>query len=222
MVRLDASSVFAQVVHDVANGLTSRPMDQVSGSSISSSLDTRGQRESTGSTFTQANRGKAPARGQARESTSQKSTKAPAQSQELSKRARGKTATANDEAPGKPKKPKADCPIYKYHVMHGLEPRCRGCGGESMNAIRAHIKNSSVHLPFVNFLERCKRCTTNVVCSQGWVDGGHQAGTCTQRSEPHGSLIPSWVRLYLSIFPQETEVPNPGRFQMQRRRRVHA
>jgi hypothetical protein len=110
-----------------------------------------------------------------------------------------------------------DCPIHKYNLMHGRTSPCNGCGKPYMNGVRQHLlpTYSQQHRAQLPFIQRCDKCKDDFVDARVWSLGGHWvrkqqgAGTCRARSQPQGSSLVVWARLFLKIYPEETQVPSP-------------
>jgi hypothetical protein len=116
-----------------------------------------------------------------------------------------------------PENQELDCPIHKWHLMYSQPSPCNGCGKPYMNGVRQHLlpTYSHQHRAQLPFIQRCDNCKDDFVDAHVWAQGGHWvrrqqgAGTCRARSQPQGSSIIIWARLFLKIYPAETQVPSP-------------
>jgi hypothetical protein len=104
-----------------------------------------------------------------------------------------------------------DCPMHKWHQMHGHESPCHGCGKPSMNAVRQHLhpEYSTQHRSKVTFIQRCENCKEDFIDELLWTQGRHGASACHARSQPRGHSVIVWARLFLKLYPEEVEVPSP-------------
>jgi len=123
----------------------------------------------------------------------------------------GSNATViHGDKPKRPKSKKVDCPIYKYHIMHGISPSCDGCGRVVMSQVRSHV-NRVAHYGYSQFLEQCRRCKEDFVDGK-LLDDHRTANHCDHRPQLRGDIIIPWARLYLAIFPDASRVPLPCKF----------
>lgn len=182
--------------------------------SVDQPKDTGGHDKAKREPASRADRGKGPAQSQTSRVVSGRAAAHHGRLDQLTKRPGAEPSVTDAELGGKLKKRKYDCPIHKYHVMHGLQSPCGGIGKEMMNLIRQHLdpNRSNRHRGYhgyVSFVRRCTRCKDDIVDEQAWHQGHHEAGTCTQRDQPRGELVNRWARLYLAIYRDETRVPVP-------------
>lgn len=104
-----------------------------------------------------------------------------------------------------------DCPIHKWHLMHRNESPCNGCGKPYMNGVRQHLlpTYSQQHRGKISFMQRCETCKEDFVDQHLWNRGGHSSGNCVARSQPKGNNLMCWARLFLKIYPEESQIPSP-------------
>lgn len=116
-----------------------------------------------------------------------------------------------------PPNPRLDCQVYRWYVAHGMMPPCHGCEEKHMNGVRQHLLPSysqqhvGIEPGHVPYMQRCGHCTEDIIDQAAWTSGGHEGKSCFPRTQPRGMGVIVWTRLFLKIFPEETNVPSPYR-----------
>ncbi|EAT81162.1 hypothetical protein HBI56_105110 [Parastagonospora nodorum] len=210
-------AAFVQQLHVLKTELLSEPYGQSDFNQPANPCPTDAQHpdhEHDGGVSDRQNKGKSP--------ISRRTSKASSRSHPYSHRPSKKTADPLLDALEQfdvPEYQELDCPIHKWHLMYGQTSPCNGCGKPYMNGVRQHLlpTYSHQHRAQLPFIQRCDNCKDDFVDAHIWAQGGHWvrrqqgAGTCRARSQPQGSSLIIWARLFLKIYPEETQVTSPYR-----------
>lgn len=121
----------------------------------------------------------------------------------------GQNAIAMGKRPLKGNK-SVDCPVYKYCIMHNLRPPCHGCQENVMSQVRNHINpdRTATHRGFPAFIAHCRRCQQDFI-DRHLYSLHEDSGNCIYQPQRRGDIVTSWVQLYLTLYPGETQVPSP-------------